>query len=120
MTVALIIISVIPLILYLSSPGYNREEDTAVSVGLFVVLNYFSYWINKNKHEDKGLGVTILASYFFFLLFGVLPISILEWILPKSITRGNGVGPTIFAFGMLTYVFFVFRYVRAKVMSPPA
>ena len=120
MIVALIINSVVPLMFYLSSSGYDREEDIALSVFIFVVLNYFSYWINKNKHEDKGLGSTILTSYFFFVLFGMLPIQILEWILPKSITNGMGIGPTIFAIGLITYLIFIFNYVRAQVMSPPS
>jgi hypothetical protein len=59
-------------------PGSTKEEGIALAVMSFVVLNYFPYWIYRNKYEDKDLGATIFTAYFFFVLYGIMPIQIIE------------------------------------------
>jgi hypothetical protein len=120
MIVALIINSVVIFILHLLMPGSTKEEGIALAVMSFVVLNYFSYWIFKNKHEDKDLGATILTAYFFFVLYGIMPIQIVEWILPNDFTAENKTLEVIFAITGLAYVIFIFNFLRMKVMCPLA
>ena len=120
MIVALIINSVVIFILHLLMPGSTKEEGIALAVMSFVVLNYFSYWIFKNKHEDKDLGATILTAYFFFVLYGIMPIQIVEWILPNNFTTEHKTLEVIFAITGLTYVIFIFNFLRMKVMCPLA
>tara|TARA_Y100001934_G_C12346405_1_gene773051 strand:- start:1665 stop:2045 length:381 start_codon:yes stop_codon:yes gene_type:complete len=97
----------------------DNEEKIALGVIWFGILMYFTYWINKNKHEDKDLAIAVFMSYLFFGIFVVLPLSILEIIL-GYIFESKNTQEILWMIIGLPYGFLIFSILKNFAVAPPS